>query len=459
MNKTSIFVSMVELYQDQCYDLLNHHTRVHLNSSYSTSTSTSASKSASYSKSMVSVVGAQYDKNGKWIPPFVNGKENTSTIELQGQKEIEITSHDELVRICQLLESARHTNEHALNHRSSRSHCIVNVRVLGGGRREGGGGEDMVEMEGEDGGERIIRFVDLAGSEKIKQTKSSGQVLDEAKSINSSLSALGRVLVQLNEGMKFISYRDSPLTVLLQDALRGRDKASIIVTVESQSLMKLETRSSLNFAERCAKVNNRRMNSMTAYYDRANNKGQIRRKPSVSCTTPAVKKEMKVKALQTELEQIEEELRHLQLRNQHGRNNPDFPNSTIKTFTRNKEKLHYHMNQLRLCKQTQMEMNGGARLQLNSEKKETFEKDYELLQRQTENETVLVKNLQGLVLRQMTTGVWIPPKQSYSKKLLQKREIQKRIDRLNGSKSNTNKAEIIDETFSTIQDLMLGFNG
>ena len=433
---------MVELYQDQCYDLLNHHSRVQLNKS---------SSSTSYCKSSISVVGAQYDKNGKWIPPFVNGKENTSSVELQGQKEMEITSHEELVKICQLLESTRHTNEHALNSRSSRSHCVVNVRVLGGRG-------DIIESE-EEMEERIIRFVDLAGSEKIKQTKSSGQVLVEAKSINSSLSTLGRVLVQLNEGMEFISYRDSPLTVLLQDALRGRDKTSIIVTVESQSLMKLETRSSLNFAKRCAKVNSNRRKSIINCRNKANSKGQIKKKPSATYMAPTVKKEMKLKALQAELRQIEEELQRLQLNNQHGRNNPDFPNSIIKTFTRNKEKLHYHMNQLQLYKQNQMEMNGEARAQLNSEKNESFERDYGLLQRQIENETVLVKNLQGLVLRQMTTGVWIPPKQNYSKKLLQKREIQKRIDRLNGSKSSTTKTEIIDESFSTIQDLMLDFNG
>ena len=98
--------------------------------------------------SHVSVVGAQYDANGKWQAPFVDGKENSVTVELQGQKEVPIRSSQELMRICQKLESVRHTNAHALNDRSSRSHCIVSVRVPYN--------------------EQYMRFVDLAGSEKIK---------------------------------------------------------------------------------------------------------------------------------------------------------------------------------------------------------------------------------------------------------------------------------------------------
>jgi kinesin family protein 5 len=37
-------------------------------------------------------------------------------------------------------------------------------------------------------------MVDLAGSERIKKSKSTGDRLDEAKAINSSLSALGKCI-------------------------------------------------------------------------------------------------------------------------------------------------------------------------------------------------------------------------------------------------------------------------
>lgn len=115
-----VFVSMVELYQDQCYDLLNHHTRVRL----------SKSSNTSYKSKVARVGKPTYDKNGKWMPPFVNGMENFETCELQGQKELKISSHEELMRICQLLESARHTNEHALVSSSKSEASIFPLLVI-----------------------------------------------------------------------------------------------------------------------------------------------------------------------------------------------------------------------------------------------------------------------------------------------------------------------------------------
>ncbi len=440
--KRSIYVSMVELYQDQCYDLLNHHTRVQLK------------KNSSTYRSTVSTVGAKYDSNGKWIPPFLNGKENVVEVDLQGQKEIQIRDNEELMSMCQLLESSRHTSAHALNSRSSRSHCIVNVKVV---------------QEGNEDLEQIIRFVDLAGSEKIKQTKSSGQVLDEAKSINTSLSALGRVLVQLNEGMEFVSYRDSPLTVLLQDALRGKDETSIIVTVDSQSIMKLETRSSLSFAERCAKVKGRKHRQQNRRRIATTNIGNCSnfiepsgsrvRRSTLPCRSER-KREDEVKSIQNALKVVQTELNALKLRNAHGRNNLDFPNSIIKTFTVNKQKLQYHMNQLAQYKQNLLEMKGAQSSKIDEETA-SFKKDYEMLKKQIENENIKVTNLKGLVLRQMTTGVWIPPKQSYTKKMLEKRELQKKLRRMNvvhGVEVNDNDDDS-DDFFATIENLMLDFKG
>ncbi len=411
---TEIFISMVELYQDQCYDLLNHHKRVRINKS----------NRSSSAKSSVSVVGAQYDENGKWIPPFLNGKENTVTVDLQGQKEIEVRTNEELIRLCQILESARHTNQHALNARSSRSHCIVTVKVVRGRL------------------EQIMRFVDLAGSEKIKQTKASGQVLEEARAINSSLSTLGRVLVQLNEGMKFISYRDSSLTTLLQDALRGRDKACIVVTVDCQAIMKLETRNSLNFAERCSKVKNRRL---TISND------ELIADSFLVASKQTNEKELEM--MQFMLRRVEDELRVLELRNQHGRINPDFPNSTVQTFISNKDRLTYHMGQLQKLRQRSLELKGSQNTQNGS----IHSNECNNVLKQIKAETRKVTNLRGLVIRQMTTGIWIKPKESYVKKTLEKHELQKRINRLNGSERSSH--EVNEEMFSTIEDLLLDFKG
>lgn len=66
-------------------------------------------------------------------------------------------------------------------------------------------------------------LVDLAGSEKIEKTGAEGRVLEEAKTINKSLSALGNVVHALTCGPNgkgnHIPYRNSKLTRILQDSL------------------------------------------------------------------------------------------------------------------------------------------------------------------------------------------------------------------------------------------------
>lgn len=65
--------------------------------------------------------------------------------------------------------------------------------------------------------------MDLAGSEKVGKTGAEGRLLEEAKTINKSLSALGNVVNALTcspqNKLPHISYRDSKLTRILQDAL------------------------------------------------------------------------------------------------------------------------------------------------------------------------------------------------------------------------------------------------
>ena len=65
--------------------------------------------------------------------------------------------------------------------------------------------------------------MDLAGSERLKMSKSSGDTLKETGSINRSLCALGKVITALAEAGRngtdagFIPFRDSKLTMLLMD--------------------------------------------------------------------------------------------------------------------------------------------------------------------------------------------------------------------------------------------------
>jgi kinesin family member 5 len=62
----------------------------------------------------------------------------------------------------------------------------------------------------------MLYFVDLAGSELVNKTGAKGSVLEEAKMINKSLSALGNVIRALTESSSHIPYvRCSLLKVVI----------------------------------------------------------------------------------------------------------------------------------------------------------------------------------------------------------------------------------------------------
>ena len=106
----------------------------------------------------------------------------------------------------------------------------------------------------------ILYLVDLAGSERVKKSRSTGDRLHEAKSINSSLSALGKCIAALSETGKSIGhvpFRDSKLTRLLQDSLGGNCKTSLIVTIGPSLKHIDETISTLSFGMRAMNVQNK----------------------------------------------------------------------------------------------------------------------------------------------------------------------------------------------------------
>ena len=97
-----------------------------------------------------------------------------------------------------------------------------------------------------------FHIIDLAGSERSKQTNAVGDRLKEAGMINKSLSALGQVinsLVEITEGkQRHVHYRDSKLTFLLRDSLGGNSKTLIVANISPSSICSGETISTLNFA-------------------------------------------------------------------------------------------------------------------------------------------------------------------------------------------------------------------
>ena len=97
-----------------------------------------------------------------------------------------------------------------------------------------------------------MNLVDLAGSERIKITGAKGKQLEESKSINKSLSALGNVIYALTEpkGRSHIPYRDSKLTRLLENSLGGNCKTTMISMISPAQCSFNESLSTLNFSKR-----------------------------------------------------------------------------------------------------------------------------------------------------------------------------------------------------------------
>ncbi|KAI7997828.1 Kinesin-like protein KIN-14L [Camellia lanceoleosa] len=129
----------------------------------------------------------------------------------------------------------------AINNQSSRSHSVLTVHV-----------------HGKDVSGSILRsclhLVDLAGSERVEKSEVSGDGLREAQYINKSLSCLGDVISALAQKSSHIPYRNSKLTLLLQNALGGHAKTLMFAHVSPEADSFGETISTLKFAQRVSTV-------------------------------------------------------------------------------------------------------------------------------------------------------------------------------------------------------------
>ena len=80
--------------------------------------------------------------------------------------------------------------------------------------------------------------------------------IQEAQSINKSLSALGDVISALSSGQDFIPYRNNKLTMLMQDSLGGNAKTLMFVNISPADYNAEETVISLTYAARVKLITN-----------------------------------------------------------------------------------------------------------------------------------------------------------------------------------------------------------
>ncbi|KAG8391689.1 hypothetical protein BUALT_Bualt01G0213400 [Buddleja alternifolia] len=189
--------------------------------------------------------------------------QRTGDVSLPGATVWEIRDQQSFLELLRLGEAHRFAANTKLNTESSRSHALLMVQV----KRSVLGGDDDFSLETQNRsmvgnlrppmlrkGKLIV--VDLAGSERIHKSGSEGHMLEEAKSINLSLSALGKCINALAENSSHVPVRDSKLTRLLKDSFGGTSRTSLIVTIGPSPRHRAETSSTILFGQRAMKVEN-----------------------------------------------------------------------------------------------------------------------------------------------------------------------------------------------------------
>lgn len=163
-------------------------------------------------------------------------------------------------------------SSHLMNYQSSRSHCVFTIYV-----------ESRARKNGELRSRSELSLVDLAGSEKIRLLSSnpSAKLVKESIDINTSLLALGKVIMALSSnsgavkskkvtGVRLrgrlygtsaaaaphVPYRDSKLTMLLKHALGGNSLTTMIACISPSDRYVEETTSTLLYASRAKNIRN-----------------------------------------------------------------------------------------------------------------------------------------------------------------------------------------------------------
>lgn len=170
-------------------------------------------------------------------------------IYVEGLTEYAVNHYYDCLTLMKRGEKNRYIRHTSMNMKSSRSHTIFQI---------------IIESNKADHRGRLkkckLNLCDLAGSEKIIKGEVMKQAhLQELKSINLSLTTLGKVIHSLSQNSKKgntlpVPYRESKLTRLLQDSLGGNTQTYIVANVASGVNNIDETYSTLKFAERAKNV-------------------------------------------------------------------------------------------------------------------------------------------------------------------------------------------------------------
>nr|XP_060631993.1 kinesin-like protein KIFC3 [Anolis sagrei ordinatus] len=168
--------------------------------------------------------------------------DGSGQVHVPGLTSLEVKSLREIKKILSLGKRNRATSCTHMNERSSRSHALLTVTIVGTEVASG------TKLTGK------LNLVDLAGSERVWKSGAQGERLKEAQNINRSLLALGEVIQALRAKQAHVPFRNSKLTYLLQDSLGKGSKTIMMVQISPLEKNVGESVCSLKFAQRVCKV-------------------------------------------------------------------------------------------------------------------------------------------------------------------------------------------------------------
>ncbi|KAL6570718.1 hypothetical protein OROGR_000268 [Orobanche gracilis] len=207
--KYEMQVSMLEIYNEAIRDLL-------------------APNRAGFDLSRAENAGKQYA-----IKHDANGNTHISDLTV-----IDVRSSKEVSYLLDRASQSRSVGRTQMNEQSSRSHFVFTLRIMGFNE------STDQQVQG------VLNLIDLAGSERLSKSGSTGERLKETQAINKSLSSLSDVIFALAKKEEHVPYRNSKLTYLLQPCLGGDSKTLMFVNVSPDPSSVGESLCSLRFAAR-----------------------------------------------------------------------------------------------------------------------------------------------------------------------------------------------------------------
>eukprot|EP01039_Chlorochromonas_danica_P003878 gene3878-4236_t len=204
-----LYLSFLEVYNEQVYDLLDSSSRV---------------------------LSVREDKE-------------KGIVAAAGLTEQPVTTYEQVIDCIIQGNKRRKTEATMANVVSSRSHAILQL-VVRHNIRSDSGRDGMIESK--------LALIDLAGSERASATCNRGARLQEGANINKSLLALANCINALAENASGkttnVKYRDSKLTHLLKSSLEGNGHLIMIANINPSDQTYEDSHNTLKYANRAKNI-------------------------------------------------------------------------------------------------------------------------------------------------------------------------------------------------------------